>query len=510
MELNRMSGILAHPTSFPGDNGSGELGKWAFHFIDFLHDTGQRLWQILPLGPTGYGDSPYACFSAFAGNPLMISLDELVSDGFLRSSDLTDRPEFDAGVIDFGRLIKWKTPLLNKAATGFAKRAGQALLAEYGQFCKSAAYWLDDYCLFMSIKSVHDEKAAQEGKGSIWYDYWDSALAGRDKAALDRWRKQYSPIIEMQKILQFFFFRQWTAVRRYANSRDILIIGDLPIFVAPDSADIWANRELFYVDDTGRPTLVSGVPPDYFSIDGQLWGNPLYNWKNLEKTSYSWWIERLEWMLELVDVIRIDHFRGLEAYWEVKAGALTARKGRWVKAGGNKLFAAVKKALGQLPIIVEDLGVITDKVNALREKWEFPGMAVLQFAFGLDEDGRFMADHIFCPHMHIPHQVVYTGSHDNDTIRGWYASLPEKLKDTIRCYMGRPDNDIVWEIIRMALSSVARWAIVPLQDYMELGSEARMNKPSTMGGNWTWRYRTEQISDYLKGRLKEMTRYYNR
>lgn len=511
MKLERKSGVLLHPTSFPGPNGIGELGKWAFGFIDFLEETNQTLWQILPLGPTGYGDSPYSCFSAFAGNPLLISLDELAADGLLSASDFADKPDFNPLIIDFGPLIIWKRKLLEKAAGNFIKKAGKQDKNGYQGFLEFSRDWLDDYALFMSIKEYSERKACEQGENnSIWCSFWDKGLAARDKKAIDDWKKAHTREMEYHKIWQYLFYRQWIKIRHYANSRGIQIIGDIPIFVALDSADVWANRELFFLDKNGAPVVVSGVPPDYFSKTGQLWGNPLYNWDMLEKTDYGWWKMRMKWMLNLVDIIRIDHFRGLQAYWEIPAGEKTAVNGRWVKAGGDKMFSSVKQELGGLPIIVEDLGVITKDVNRLREKWKFPGMALLQFAFEIDEKGKFKAENLFLPHNHIRHQVVYTGSHDNDTIKGWYSSLDDKYRDLIRRYLGRPDHDIVWEFVRMAMSSSAAWALIPLQDLMELGPEARMNTPSTLGNNWAWRYGPEQLTDYLKKRLAEMTEMYGR
>lgn len=509
MELDRSSGVLLHPSSLPGPYGIGEFGKPAFKFIDFLYSCGQKLWQILPLGPTGYGDSPYSSFSSFAGNSMLISLEVLLHEKLLKKNDLNPIPNFSNITIDYADLQKWKVPLLKKAALFFLKNKSDS--DEFRIFCTENDFWLEDYALFMSLKEWHGKKGTTvKSKSTIWYEYWEKDFISRKEDVLTSWKKNHHEEIEIQKVWQFFFFSQWQAVRKYANKKGVKIIGDIPIFVAADSSDVWANKEIFYLDEEDAPTVVSGVPPDYFSKTGQLWGNPLYNWKALKETGYKWWLNRLRRMFQLVDVVRIDHFRGLEAYWEVPAGAKTAEKGKWVKADGDGLFAAVKKELGSVPIIVEDLGVITPEVDALRKKWGFPGMAVLQFAFYPDKLGNLDASNSFCPHNHLKHQVVYTGSHDNNTTYAWYHQLPEEYKDVIRRYMGRPDHDINWEFIRMALASPAGYSIIPMQDLMEIGEEGRMNIPSTVGGNWCWRFLDNQLTDYLKQRLTEMTRMYNR
>ena len=512
MELKRSGGTLLHPSSLPGPYGIGDFGKHAFSFIDFLYESGQKLWQILPLGPTGYGDSPYSCFSAFAGNPLLINPDDLLDKGYLKESDLRTAPDFDDYKVDFGRVIFWKTAILHKAAGVFLKEySGKRQNAEYKKFLEDNKYWLDDYALFMSIKKHFDNKAGNECvSNSIWHKYWDKGLALRDKGSLAEWRGSNEIQIETYKIWQYFFFKQWSEVKKYAAEKNVKIIGDIPIFIAQDSVDVWANKELFHLNPDGSPSVVSGVPPDYFSKSGQLWGNPIYNWEAMKENGFVWWRERIKHMLKQVDIIRIDHFRGMQAYWEVKAGETTAENGRWKKAKGQDLFAALKAELGDLPIIVEDLGLITKEVRDLRDKWKFPGMAVLQFAFEFDEKGNFNADNCFLPHNHVFYQTVYTGSHDNNTLSGWYFSLDDKMKDRIRRYLGRPDNDIVWEFIRMAYSSVAAYAIIPLQDLLGLDASARMNTPSTLGNNWTWRFGEEQLSDYVKGRLREMAGNYGR
>ncbi|MFN8453284.1 MAG: 4-alpha-glucanotransferase [Anaerolineae bacterium] len=511
MNLTRSSGILLHPTSFPGPHGIGDLGEAAFHFIDFLVEAKQSLWQVLPLGPTGYGDSPYASFSSFAGNPLLINLDKLVEAGDLELADLAETPPFPLDQVDFGWVIYWKVPLLEKAARNFLVGASAERRAAFDAFCAEQAGWLDDFALFMAVKEHFDQKAqAEEVFGAMWSNYWDKDIALRKPAAVTRWRKDKAEAIAIKKVLQFYFFEQWGAVRQYANNNGIQIIGDIPIFVAPDSVDVWANRELFFLDKQGQPTVVAGVPPDYFSEGGQLWGNPLYNWKKMAAQGYQWWIERIQATLRLVDIIRIDHFRGFEAYWEVPAGEETAKNGKWVKAPGMEFFETVRQALGDLPILAEDLGVITPAVEALRDHFEFPGMLILQFAFDVQEAGAAGGINAYLPHNHRRNALVYTGTHDNNTTLGWYRERTPAEQDLIRRYLARPDDDIVWDFIRLALASVARFAIVPFQDALNLDSDARMNTPSVLGGNWSWRYRPEALNPWVSTRLRELVDLYGR
>jgi 4-alpha-glucanotransferase len=511
MELIRSSGILLHPTSFSGPYGIGDLGQEAYDFIDFLVEAKQSLWQILPLGPTGYGDSPYASFSSFAGNPLLISLDDLVEVGDLSSADLADVPPFPIDCIDFDWVIEWKIPLLQKAARHFLAHASSERKTDFENFCVEQADWLDDFTLFMAVKEDFDQKARKAGVfGAMWSNYWDKDIALRQTRAVNRWRKQKAESIAIGKVLQYYFFQQWNALRRYANEKGIKIIGDIPIFVAPDSADVWANRELFQLDKNGQPTVVAGVPPDYFSVTGQLWGNPLYNWKIMAEDRYRWWIKRIQATLKMVDILRIDHFRGFEAYWEVPAGEKTAVKGRWVKAPGMELFEAVEEELGELPIIAEDLGIITEEVIALRERFGFPGMKILQFAFDFDEAGALGATNLFLPHNYDHQCVVYPGTHDNDTIWGWYQRRSADEKNLIRRYLARSDHDIAWEFIRLAMASAAGFAVVTFQDVLNLGSDARMNTPSTLGGNWCWQYRPDALGNWAAGRLREMVELYGR
>jgi 4-alpha-glucanotransferase len=499
----RRSGILLHPTSLPGPFGIGSLGREALAFVDFLVASEQCIWQVLPLGPTGYGDSPYQSYSSFAGNPLLIDLEEPVKEGFLAPELLENAPEFPKDHVDYGSVFAFKRELLKSAHLHWKRRGDSASQKAFDAFCERERSWLEDFSLFMALKRTFEA----EGITGAWSS-WPAELIQRKPDVLKRWRGSVAGEIEQQKFQQFLFFRQWEAVKRYAGQRGIHIIGDLPIYVAYDSADAWANQELFYFDKNGSPTVVAGVPPDYFSDTGQLWGNPIYNWKRHRETGYRWWIERIRASLHLVDSLRLDHFRGFEAYWEVPAGEKTAARGRWVKGPGADLFNTLKRALegdfGNLPLIAEDLGVITPPVEKLRDRFGFPGMKVLQFAFDGDADNDYL------PHNYLPNTVVYTGTHDNDTTLGWYRREREAAKDQIRRYLGRDDHDIVWDLIRLAFSSTADTAVIPLQDVMKLGSEARMNVPSRSGGNWQWRFTGDMINKELIGRLRELSRMYGR
>jgi 4-alpha-glucanotransferase len=511
MDLTRSSGILLHPTSFPGPHGIGDLGQAAYDFIDFLVRAGQTLWQVLPIGPTGYGDSPYASFSSLAGNPLLINLKTLLEMGDLDELDLAHVPDFPVDTIDYGRVINWKRPLLEKAALNFLEFGHPERKATYDAFCFKQASWLDDFATFMAVKRHFDRKAQQEKfPGAMWSNYWDKAIARHEPEAVAHWQAALPQEIAVEKVLQYYFYRQWGALRHYANSQGVRIIGDVPIFVAPDSVEAWATPEIFFFDDNRRMTVVSGVPPDYFSATGQLWGNPLYNWDALAEHKYDWWIKRIQGVLNHVDIIRIDHFRGFEAYWEIPAGEKTAINGAWVKAPGMEFFETVKNALGDAPIIAEDLGIITPEVEELRDHFNFPGMKILQFAFDASEAGAMGATNAYLPHNYAPNCVVYTGTHDNDTTLGWYQTRTQAEKDLIRRYLARDDKDVVWNMIRLALSSSAALAIIPLQDALSLGSAARMNTPSTSQGNWAWRYRPEQLSEWVSVRLKEMVELYGR
>src|SRR5579875_2525776 len=407
MNFPRSSGILLHPTSLPGPYGVGELGTEAHNFADFLREAGQRLWQVLPLGPTGYGDSPYQCFSAFAGNPLLVSLDRLVERGYLQARDLEERPAFAADSVDFGAVIAWKLPLLRKAFEAFLQ-SSSGDLAEFESFCERHLSWLEEFALFMALKEAHGQ--------AMWTE-WPRELALREPAALARARQELSDVIERHKFLQFEFERQWRELKAHCKRNEVRILGDLPIYVALDSADVWANRELFELGDDGRPRVVAGVPPDYFSASGQLWGNPIYCWQKHAQSGYAWWIARFRRALEMLDMLRLDHFRGFEAYYEIPAGEVTAINGAWVKGPGAAFFAALRASLGELPIVAENLGVITPEVEALRKQFDFPAMAILQFAFGNDPQAPS-----FRPHNYPHHLVAYTGTHDNDTVVGWWNS----------------------------------------------------------------------------------------
>lgn len=495
MTFPRSSGILLHPTSLPGPFGIGELGEPAHQFVDFLHAGGQRLWQVLPLGPTGYGDSPYQSFSAFAGNPLLISLDELVKEGTLSATDVADASRLPADRVDYGGVIDFKVPILRRSFERFKTRAAWDRRSEFMAFCDANRHWLDDFVLFMAVKDHFD--------GAAW-NTWNKDIATRDPATIAAVARELDDQMKFHRYLQFQFFRQWLALKHYANQRGIRIIGDIPIFVAYDSADAWSNPDLFYFDEDGNPTVVAGVPPDYFSPTGQLWGNPLYRWDVMAETGYAWWIERFRATFRLFDIVRVDHFRGFEADWEVPATEKTAVKGRWVKGPGTDLFHHVEQALGKLPVIAEDLGVITPEVEEMRGEFGFPGMKVLQFAFDTDATNEFL------PHNLERNCVVYTGTHDNDTTRGWFESCSSDERDMVLKYLGSDGSNIHWDFIRLALSSVADMAIVPLQDVFGLTTEARMNYPSRGSGNWTWRYTPDMLTDDLAARLHTLAEVYGR
>ncbi len=493
--MDRAGGVLLHPTSLPGPDGIGDLGPAMSAWLDWLAQGGCRWWQILPLGPTGYGDSPYQSGSSFAGNPLLISLDLLREDGMLREEDFAGRPSFPAGRVDYGAVIAHKEGMLRLASRRFVQGEAPSLEAEFRNFCRVQAGWLEEYALFAALKRAHG--------GAAWVE-WPEPLARRRAQAVRRAAQRAEAEIEAEKFLQFVFARQWARVRREAAAHGITLVGDVPIFVAHDSADVWANPRLFRLDRSGRPTVVAGVPPDIFTAEGQRWGNPLYRWRVLREDRYSWWIARLRSTLEKVDLVRLDHFLGFHAYWEVPADSPTAAIGRWVPGPGAGFFEAVRRALGGLPIIAEDLGVITPGVIALRERFNLPGMKILQFAFG------GAADHEFLPHNYPRRCVVYTGTHDNDTACGWYESAPEEVRDRCRRYLGVDGQDIAWDLIRAAWASVAEAAVAPLQDVLSLGNEARMNLPGAPDGNWSWRVRADQLTPELAGRLQEMNSLYGR
>jgi 4-alpha-glucanotransferase len=488
MTLSRSAGILLHPTSLPGPNGIGELGSEAHRFLDFLATADITIWQVLPLGPTGYGDSPYQCFSAFAGNPLLIDVGN-------------DGQTFPEHTVAFETVIPHKRALLDRAIAAWTPDDG------YRAFADANAWWLDDFALFMALKDAHG--------GAAWHT-WEAGVASREPAALDDWRRRLAPQVERYRVEQYLFFSQFGALRRACASRGIRIMGDLPIYVAHDSADVWADRGDFKLRDDGRPLVQAGVPPDYFSATGQLWGNPIYNWEAMHANGYAWWIRRLRAAFELFDIVRIDHFRGFEAYWEVPGDAPTAVTGRWVKGPGASLFEAVTNALGPLPIVAENLGVITPEVEALREQFGYPGMSILQFAFGTDpEAGQFR------PHNFPRARVVYTGTHDNDTTIGWWESSGHgdstraadevaREKAFALQYLGADGREMNWTLIRAALASVADTVIIPLQDVLGLGSEARMNLPGRASGNWRFRFTWDQITPAIVDRLRTMVEIYER
>jgi 4-alpha-glucanotransferase len=493
-EVPRSAGILLHPTSLPGPYGIGDLGPSAYRWVDALEHARQTWWQILPLGPTGYADSPYQAFSAFAGNPLLISPDRLVSAGLLQPSDPAGA-SFPADRVDYGAVIDWKNGILERAWESYSAGHAPALRSEFEQFRSQQAHWLDDYALFMAIKEQHQEVP--------WIE-WPDELARRDPAALGGARRELAGRFGLHQFGQFLFFRQWHALRAYAREQRIGIIGDIPIFVAGDSADVWANPDLFLLGKDRRPTVVAGVPPDYFSATGQLWGNPLYDWDALKEKGYAWWVARLRATVEQVDLVRLDHFRGFEAYWEIPAGSPTAETGKWVKGPGADLLAILKRELGGLPLIAEDLGVITPAVEKLRDDFHLPGMRILQFAFGGAVESRFL------PHNFEHNTVAYTGTHDNDTTRGWYAGLPEHEAHFLRRYLARDARDVAWDLIRLAWNSVANLAVAPLQDLLDLGTEARMNLPGRASDNWRWRFREDMLTEGVLDRLADFTELYGR
>lgn len=495
----RYSGILVHPTSFPSPYGIGDLGSGAYEFIDFLSASGQRLWQVLPLGPTGFGDSPYQGFSAFAGQPLLISPELLLEAGLLTEEDILEEhaPEWDPRKTDYGPVITFKTALFKKAWKAFRHTPDKTLLEEFELFCEEERYWLDDYTLFMACKDDHE--------GRCWLE-WEPEILNPTEKTKKVYREKLADAIGYYSFVQFIFQKQWLRLRDYAHEKQIEIIGDIPIFVALDSADVWADKKQFQLDTKGYPTRVAGVPPDYFSATGQLWGNPLYDWEYHKQTGYKWWISRIRRQLTLTDYLRIDHFRGFEAYWSVPAKEETAINGKWVKGPGADLFHAVEKVLGSdLPIFAEDLGIITPEVEALRDSLGFPGMKVLQFGFG------DMTDENYVPHYYTnPNCICYTGTHDNDTTMGWYAAQPELIRDRVRRYGNTDGNMVSLDFIRFCLGSIAKYAIFPIQDLFVMGSDARMNTPGVAADNWSFRYTKEDLTADRQNWLLKTTKLFGR
>ncbi|MEI8130797.1 MAG: 4-alpha-glucanotransferase [Leptolinea sp.] len=495
MNFKRQAGVLLHPTSLPGPDGIGDLGPAAYQWVDSIHKAGFTLWQVLPLGPTGYGDSPYQCFSAFAGNPYLVSPALLMDDRLIQRSDLTQRPNLPNDQVDFGRVIQWKNSLLMIAFDRFNKIHPAVLTEEFNLFKQKTKGWLDDFSLFMAIK--------EQIGGKAWNE-WPQELRKRDKTALDRFAGNHSNEIQYHQFRQFLFFRQWDQLHMYVNNLGLKIIGDIPLFVAYDSADVWSHPELFYVDARGSLQFVAGVPPDYFSATGQLWGNPLFKWDYHRQNGYAWWIERIRATLSLFDFIRLDHFRGFAGYWEIPASMPTAEHGRWAPGPGADFFSKLSNALGSLPIIAEDLGEITPDVIKLRDQFHLPGMKIGQFAFASDPEDSFL------PHNYPVNCVAYTGTHDNDTTIGWYKTAPEVERDFCRRYLACDSNGIPWEMIRAVWQSVARIAIAPLQDFLSLDTPARMNFPGKTGGNWGWRMPATGLTDELINRIHEINWLYNR
>jgi 4-alpha-glucanotransferase len=495
MRFDRASGVLLHPTSLPGPHGSGDFGPEAYHFVDWLVAGGQRLWQLLPLAGIGPGNSPYMSNSAFAGNVLLIDLAELHQQGWLAAEDLAVVPGLDGPQVNYAVMYPFRMERLAKAAAAFAAAGTTTQREDYQRFLTEQASWLEDFALFMALCETKH-----------WADWhsWEPALAKRQPAALAAARKQHAERIEFWRFCQWRFFRQWALLKAYANGKGVQIIGDTPIFIAYLSAEVWANQHLFELDDAGKPTVIAGVPPDFFSATGQRWGNPLYRWKAHAKDNFAWWVERIKRTFELVDIVRIDHFRGFAGYWEIPASEPTAVKGQWVPGPGEPLFKAINKALGPMPIIAEDLGVITPDVDALRKKFGFPGMRILQFAFAGDASDRFL------PHNYEADTVVYTGTHDNDTVAGWWASATDHERHMARGYLGTDGHDMPWTMIRAAMSSVADTAVHPMQDVLALPTSGRMNYPGQESGWWGWRFEWSQVQPWHAGRLAEFTKLYGR
>jgi 4-alpha-glucanotransferase len=475
MLADRLSGILLHPTSLPSSGGIGDLGDDAYRFVDFLHEARQGLWQVLPLSPVGMGYSPYSATSAFAGNPLLISLDRLAEHSWIDPAELKGAPRGSGDRIDFDAVTRWKVPLLRKAANNFLSRPADALgeHARFNKFVQANAWWLEDFVLFNCLRERFNSES---------WNRWPRPLAQREPSALGKAREELKAELQVERAIQFAFYEQWKALHDYCRERAIKIVGDVAIFVNFDSADVWSQPHLFYLNEQLEPTVVSGVPPDAFSETGQRWGNPLYDWGTNKQEGYQWWIRRMGWATTICDIVRIDHFRGFAQYWEIPASEETAINGKWVDGPMDDLFHALRNALGDLPFIAEDLGLITPDVVALRERLEIPGMKVLQFGFG--DKGA----HIYLPHRYERNCVAYTGTHDNDTTASWWETLDEDKKKYAEAYLGSQNGDVHWVLIRACLASPAQYAIVPLQDVLGLGAEARMNTPSRPEGNWGWRY----------------------
>lgn len=521
----RKCGILLHPISLSSPYGIGDLGKEAYNFIDFLENAGQKLWQILPFGHTGFGDSPYQSFSTFAGNPLMISPDLLVEDGFLTKEDIATVPEFNQDKIEYSRVIDYKYSLYKKA---YKNLENSDLYKDFLSFTKKNDFWINDYALFMAVKNYFIQKRKNEYESKEYKAYYKCASKYMDDNSVkdcyyggswnsfpqelseykDTAVREYTALlkeeVEFYKFIQYIFFRQWKKLKEYANGKNIEIVGDIPIFVAADSSDVWSNRSLFCVNSKGFPTQVAGVPPDYFSENGQLWGNPLYNWKTMEEDNFSWWVNRVKAITQLVDIVRIDHFRAFESYWSIPYGSETAKTGKWKKGPNKKIFQEIKKQLGNINIIAEDLGDLNPEVLKLRDELGFPGMKILQFAFGNSDNPYF-------PHNFENNNcVVYTGTHDNDTTVGWYNSCDEKTRDMVRRILNISGENINWDLIRMAISSSGKYCIIPVQDILGYGSDCRMNTPGVAENNWQFRLREDVLTTEIAENLKYLCDLFNR
>ena len=491
----RSSGILLHITSLPSEFGIGDLGPEAYETAERMKEAGATLWQVLPLGPTGYGNSPYAQRSAFAGNEMLLSPELLYRDGYLRKEDLL-HPDFPSERVDFQAVSEWKLPRMKRAGWNAWHGPERDSIEA---FRKKEAYWIEDYALFMVLYEKYQD--------ARWHTVWDRKEGSRDKETLDRIRAEKKNDIDVYVAMQYLFSKQMAALLGHVHSCGLKLIGDIPIFAGADSADTWSHIDLFKTDAKGRYSAVSGVPPDGFSATGQLWGNPVYNWKKHEETGFIWWKERIRRCLEMTDIIRVDHFRGFDAYYEIKAGEKTAEHGVWKRSPGKAFFSSLEKDMGRIPIIAEDLGWMTPSVSALREKFGFPGMKIAQFGFTWNEDGTLNTYDDFLPHNYTRQFVAYTGTHDNDTVRGWYDKLSGMEKHAVREYLASPDEEIVWSLIRSVMLSNADTAIIPMQDVLEKGSEARMNFPSTCNDeNWTWRMENGEFSEYRTGRFAFLSR----
>ena len=490
---NRKSGILLHITSLPGQEGVGTLGKEAYAFVDFLEESGQKLWQILPLGPVGAGNSPYQCYSAFAGSPVLIDLELLLEEDLLNVADFQTLPSFKKTKVEFDNVSTWKSSLLKKAFQQFQENKFDHFRDEYYHFLDEHSWWLNDYALFIS---------AREYFGGLHWSEWDRGIKFREPEAIINLSEKLEQQIAFEKFVQFMFFRQWYRLKRYANDKGIRIVGDVPLYVSGDSSDVWTNTDIFLLDDELNPTEVGGVPPDYFSETGQLWGNPVFNWQRLKERNYDWWMARLHFNLNMFNLVRIDHFRGLESFWSVPADEETAINGRWVPAHGYEMLSLIKSQVGVLPFIAEDLGIITPDVDLLRERFNLPGMKVLQFAFSTDAANRDL------PHNYERNYVVYSGTHDNNTSLGWLNAVEGEEKKLVEKYVSK--ENATRHIMEMALASVADTAILPMQDVLELDEKSRMNTPGTANGNWGWRFQWKQLKTGQKTFLKEATEKYNR